>query len=72
MQEYHEQIHGNSAFTAWHKAMWPGQQLEIGTWRPTVTKDVPLPAMTRNVFYTMLIHVPAYLRSLTSAFDCML
>lgn len=71
VQEYHEQIHGFSSFNDWHSTMFPGQQLEIGPWKPTVAKDVPFPTMTRSVMYTMCMDVPNYVRSLTSAFNCM-
>lgn len=50
--------------------MFPGQQLEMDAWKPTVAKDVPHPTLTRNVMYTMCMDVPYYVRSLTSAFNC--
>lgn len=70
LQEYHEQINGFAAFEAWHSSMFPGQQLEMDPWRPTVAKDVPFSTMTRSVMYTMCMDVPYYVRSLTTAFNC--
>lgn len=70
LQEYHQQVHGEKAFSSWHGAQYPGQTLEMEEWRKFESKETSFPAFARNVMYTMNFDVPSYFGSLTTSLSC--